>query len=190
MLPDPVGTQVRGAAEALGASPIVDVHLVLDRPVLPVPFAAGLDTEVQWVFDRSAAHGALPPGAQYLVVSLSAADAYLGLGAAALVERFRTELGRLLPAAAGARLLDGFVTREPRATFRPAPGSAARRPAARTALPALALAGAWTDTGWPATMEGAVRSGRTAAAVVTRGHHDPGPDTTAPGHDDRARAAA
>ncbi|MCD2194315.1 hydroxysqualene dehydroxylase HpnE [Actinomycetospora endophytica] len=185
LLPDPVGAQVGAAAEALGASPIVDVHLVLDRPVLDVPFAAGLDTEMQWVFDRSAAHGALPDGAQYLVVSLSAADEYVGLGAAALVEHFRTELARLLPRAAAARLLDGFVTREPRATFRPAPGSGARRPAGRTALPALALAGAWTDTGWPATMEGAVRSGQTAAAVVTRGHHD-----RLPGHDDRARVAA
>ncbi|HEY2221403.1 hydroxysqualene dehydroxylase HpnE [Actinomycetospora sp.] len=190
VLPDPVGTQVGDAAEALGASPIVDVHLVLDRPVLPVPFAAGLDTEVQWVFDRSAAHGALPAGAQYLVVSLSAADAYTGLGAAVLVERFRTELTRLLPAAAEARLIDGFVTREPRATFRPAPGSGARRPAARTALPALALAGAWTDTGWPATMEGAVRSGRTAAAVVTRGHDDPRPRYDGPERDGRGRVAA
>ncbi|HEY2195705.1 MAG TPA: hydroxysqualene dehydroxylase HpnE [Actinomycetospora sp.] len=178
VLPEPVRGPVAEAADALGASPIVDVHLVLDRPVLPVPFAAGLDTEVQWVFDRSGAHGALPPGAQYLVVSLSAADAYLPLGAEALVDRFMTELGRLLPAAAGARLLDGFVTREPRATFRPAPGTAAHRPAARTALTALALAGAWTDTGWPATMEGAVRSGEDAAAVVTGG----------PGADDRARA--
>ena len=137
-------------------------------PGLESVLLSGLDTEVQWVFDRSGAHGALPSGAQYLVVSLSAADAYLPLGAEALVARFTTELGRLLPAMAGARLLDGFVTREPRATFRPAPGSAAHRPAAETTLPALALAGAWTDTGWPATMEGAVRSGETAAAVVSR----------------------
>jgi squalene-associated FAD-dependent desaturase len=177
VLPEPVRTPVAAAAEALGASPIVDVHLVFDRPVLPVPFAAGLDTEVQWVFDRSGAHGALPAGAQYVVVSLSAADAYLPLAAEVLVERFTTELGRLLPAVGGARLLDGFVTREPRATFRPAPGTAAHRPAAATTLPALALAGAWTDTGWPATMEGAVRSGETAAAIVT-------------GADDRARVAA
>jgi uncharacterized protein with NAD-binding domain and iron-sulfur cluster len=179
VLPEPVRAPVARAADALGASPIVDVHLVFDRVVLPVPFAAGLDTEVQWVFDRSGAHGALPTGAQYVVVSLSAADAYLPVGAEALVDRFTTELGRLLPAVAGARLLDGFVTREPRATFRPAPGTAAHRPAARTALPGLALAGAWTDTGWPATMEGAVRSGEDAAAVVT------GADT-----DDRRRGAA
>ncbi|WP_243418174.1 hydroxysqualene dehydroxylase HpnE [Actinomycetospora cinnamomea] len=169
VLPAPLGPRLAASADALGASPIVDVHLVWDRPVLPVPFAAGLDTEVQWVFDRSAAHGALPEGAQYLVVSLSAADAYLPVGATALVERFRAELARLLPGAREARLLDGFVTREPRATFRPAPGTAARRPVARTALPGLALAGAWTDTGWPATMEGAVRSGEAAAAVVS--HH-------------------
>ena len=177
VLPEPVRTRLTGTATALGASPIVDVHLVWDRPVLPVPFAAGLDTEVQWVFDRSGSHGALPPGAQYLVVSLSAADAYLPLGAEALVARFAAELGRLLPAVAGARLLDGFVTREPRATFRPAPGTATHRPVADTTLPALALAGAWTDTGWPATMEGAVRSGETAASVVA-------------GADDRARVAA
>ena len=177
VLPAPVGPALGVAAAALGASPIVDVHLVWDRRVLPVPFAAALGTEVQWVFDRSGAHGALPPGAQYVVLSLSAADAYLPLGTEVLVERFTTELGRLLPAVAGARLLDAFVTREPRATFRPAPGTAAHRPAAATALPALALAGAWTDTGWPATMEGAVRSGETASAVVT-------------GADDRARVAA
>jgi squalene-associated FAD-dependent desaturase len=177
VLPEPLRTPVASAAAALGASPIVDVHLVFDRPVLPVPFAAGLDTEVQWVFDRSGAHGALPPRAQYVVVSLSAADAYLPLGAEALVEKFTSALSRLLPAVAGARLLDGFVTREPRATFRPAPGTAAHRPAAETALPALALAGAWTDTGWPATMEGAVRSGETAVAVATRA-------------DDRTRVAA
>jgi hydroxysqualene dehydroxylase len=176
VLPEPLAGSLTASAAALGASPIVDVHLVFDRSVLSHSFAAGIDTDVQWVFDRSSAHGALPPGAQYLVVSLSAADAFLPLPAEALVERFTTELGRLLPEVAGARRLDGFVTREPRATFRPAPGSAAHRPAARTTLPGLALAGAWTDTGWPATMEGAVRSGQTAAAVVTG--ERPGADRT------------
>jgi squalene-associated FAD-dependent desaturase len=172
VLPEPLRTGIGDAAAALGASPIVDVHLVWDRPVLPVRFAAGLDTEVQWVFDRSGAHGALAPGAQYVVVSLSAADAYVPVDTAALVARFGTELRRLLPRAREARVLDAFVTREPRATFRPAPGTGARRPAARTALPGLALAGAWTGTGWPATMEGAVRSGEAAAAVVLAGHPD------------------
>jgi hydroxysqualene dehydroxylase len=70
-------------------------------------------------------------------------------------------------AARRATVLDFFVTREPHATFRPAPGSAALRPPASTAAPGLFLAGAWTDTGWPATMEGAVRSGETAALLAT-----------------------
>jgi uncharacterized protein with NAD-binding domain and iron-sulfur cluster len=77
------------------------------------------------------------------------------------------EVQRLLPAARGARLLDAFVTREPNATFRPAPGSAALRPAAATRDPDLVLAGAYTATGWPATMEGAVRSGRAAARLLS-----------------------
>ena len=72
----------------------------------------------------------------------------------------------MLPAARDAQLLDAAVTREPAATFRGAPGTARLRPPARTDLPGLALAGAWTDTGWPATMEGAVRSGSAAAAQV------------------------
>jgi len=75
----------------------------------------------------------------------------------------------LFPAARDARITDFFVTRERRATFRQAPGSAALRPGAATALPGLVLAGAWTDTGWPDTMEGAVRSGLNAARELRRG---------------------
>ena len=74
-----------------------------------------------------------------------------------------TELPRLLPAARDARVVDSFVTKERHATFRAAKGSGRLRPVARTRYPGLVVAGAWTDTGWPATMEGAVRSGRRAA---------------------------
>jgi hydroxysqualene dehydroxylase len=76
---------------------------------------------------------------------------------------------RLLPAARGARVVDRLVTKERAATFRARPGTAALRPPAQTAVPGLAVAGAWTDTGWPATMEGAVRSGRTAARAALLG---------------------
>jgi uncharacterized protein with NAD-binding domain and iron-sulfur cluster len=82
---------------------------------------------------------------------------------ASLRERFLPALEELYPAARDARVTDFFVTRERRATFRQAPGCSALRPGAATSLPGLVLAGAWTDTGWPDTMEGAVRSGRTAA---------------------------
>ena len=81
----------------------------------------------------------------------------------------RRELARLLPGFPAARVRDFFVTSEPEATFRGVPGTRASRPGPATALPALALAGAWTDTDWPATMEGAVRSGDAAARHVLDG---------------------
>jgi uncharacterized protein with NAD-binding domain and iron-sulfur cluster len=121
---------------------------------------------VQWVFDKTRVAGAR--AGQYLAVSLSAADGYVDLPVAALRERFLPALEQLFPAAAQARVSDFFVTRERRATFRQAPGCGALRPGAATSLPGLVLAGAWTDTGWPDTMEGAVRSGRTAAQELIR----------------------
>lgn len=160
-----------GWAEGLGHSPIVNVHVVYDRPVLATPFAAGLDSPVQWVFDRtgqSGVHRVHPAPAQYLAVSLSAADDVIGEPAAAIRTRMMPALDALLPAARDARVLEFFVTREPQATFRPAPRTAALRPPARTTLPGLTVAGAWTSTGWPATMEGAVRSGEAAADAATR----------------------
>src|SRR4029453_10468794 len=99
---------------------------------------------------------------QYLAVSLSAADAYDGASAEALRRRFAGAFRALLPAARSARLLDLFVPREPAATFRQEPGTRALRPGPGAAGPGLHLAGAWTDTGWPATMEGAGRSGLAA----------------------------
>ncbi|MCW2717173.1 hydroxysqualene dehydroxylase HpnE [Pseudonocardia sp.] len=169
LLPDGALDLPPGWVEGLGSSPIVNVHVVYDRTVLNTPFAAGIDTPVQWVFDRtgqSGLHRVHPAPAQYLAVSLSAADDVIGEPVAVLRERMLPALVALLPAARDAEVLEFFVTREPHATFRPAPGTAALRPPARTALPGLAVAGAWTATGWPATMEGAVRSGEAAADVL------------------------
>ncbi len=151
-----------GRVEALGSSPIVNVHLVLDRKVTDLPFAACVDSPVQFVFDRTASSG-LASG-QCLAVSLSAADSYVDVGASTLVEQFTEALSALFPSMRQARLLDGLVTRERTATFRGRPGSHVSRPAVTTRTPGLFLAGASCDTGWPATMEGAVRSGREAAA--------------------------
>ncbi|MEQ4304592.1 hydroxysqualene dehydroxylase HpnE [Plantactinospora sp. B6F1] len=146
----------------LGAAPIVNVHVHYQQRVTELEFAAGLDTPVQWVFDRT------PPGGsgQYLVVSISAAEQVLGVRASELVRTYLAALAELFPAARQAPVRDAFVTREPRATFRQGPGSRSARPPAQTRAPGLALAGAWTDTGWPDTMEGAVRSGHRAADVV------------------------
>jgi hydroxysqualene dehydroxylase len=161
--PDAVGLGP-GWSQRLGSSPIVNVHVVLDRPVLDEPFIAGVGTPVQWVFDRTT-HSGLS-GGQYLAVSLSAADGYIDTPTATLRERFLPALAALLPRMRDAQVRDFFVTRERHATFRPAPGTAALRPPAVTACPGLFLAGAWTATGWPATMEGAVRSGTAAAHAL------------------------
>src|SRR5438067_6275765 len=149
----------------LGSSPIINLHVVYDRRVCEHPFLAGVGTPVQYVFERGdAAHA--PAGCQYLAVSLSGAEREMAMSVRALRERYLPALEELLPGARAARVLQFRVTREHAATFRASPGSAARRPAAGTSLPGLALAGAWTDTGWPATLEGAVRSGHAAGAAV------------------------
>jgi squalene-associated FAD-dependent desaturase len=163
------GAAVAGWA-GLGASPIVNVHVIYDRPVMDLPFAAAVDSPVQWVFDRTSISGLARAGsgAQYLAVSLSAADEYVDVPAAALRERFVPALAELFPAAREAAVTEFFVTRERRATFRQAPGTGRLRPRAGTRLPGLVLAGAWTDTGWPDTMESAVRSGLAAAIELRR----------------------
>lgn len=157
-LPDPT------TAERLGASPIVNVHLLLDRRVTDLRFAACIDSPIQFVFDRTAASGA--SAGQCLSISLSAADAYIGRGAPELTRAFFDAIGDIFPAARHARLVDAVVTRERAATFRACPGSDALRPGATTEVPGMFIAGAFCDTGWPATMEGAVRSGTSAAAAA------------------------
>jgi uncharacterized protein with NAD-binding domain and iron-sulfur cluster len=154
----------------LGASPIVNVHVIYDRPVTDLPFAAAVDSPVQWVFDRTniSGLGRTGTGQQYLAISLSAADEYVDVPAAQLREQFVPALAELFPAARDAEVTEFFVTRERRATFRQAPGSGALRAKPGTKLPGLVLAGAWTDTGWPDTMEGAVRSGLAAAIELRR----------------------
>lgn len=170
------------ALAGLGSSPIVNLHVVYDRPVFREDFAAGLASPVQWVFDRSDNLG-LERG-RYLAVSLSAADAEIDMTQHQLRDTYLPALERLLPATRAARVEEFVVTKERTATFRAAPGTARLRPHARTAVPGLALAGAWTATGWPATMEGAVRSGLAAAhATLPSLDLDPGRvlPTTKPG---------
>lgn len=156
---------VPGQLARLGSAPIVNVHVVYEQPVTTLPFAAVVASPVQWIFDRTAVTG-LPRG-QYLTVSLSAADTWLDTPVRELKEVFLAELGRLLPSASTTRHTQFFVTRERRATFRQGPGTGRLRPAPATGVPGLVLAGSWTATGWPDTMEGAVRSGHRAADLVT-----------------------
>ncbi|MFE9116480.1 hydroxysqualene dehydroxylase HpnE [Streptomyces sp. NPDC007172] len=152
----------------IGTAPILNVHVVYDRKVLKQPFFAALGSPVQWVFDRTDSSG-LAGGGQYLAVSQSDAGDEIELPVAELRARYLPELEKLLPAARGAEILDFFVTRERTATFAPTPGVGRLRPSARTRADGLYLAGAWTATGWPATMEGAVRSGFSAAGAALSG---------------------
>lgn len=145
-------------------SPIVSVHLQFDRKILQSRLAALIGTKAQWVFDRGALTGHEPAVGQYLTVVSSGVPELLevrGRGVVDLVARELTDrLGH-------AELLWSRVSREPRATFACRPGSAAHRPGPATRLANVARAGAWTGTGWPATMESAVLSGRLAASYLS-----------------------
>jgi uncharacterized protein with NAD-binding domain and iron-sulfur cluster len=120
---------------------------------------------VQYLFDRTAAAGA-PAGSQYLAVSLSGAEREMGMSVDALREHYLPALEQLLPRARRAQVECFVATREHAATFRAAPGVQALRPGPRTSISGLLLAGAWTETGWPATLEGAVLSGHAAAGAA------------------------
>lgn len=154
VLRNPEAFGVRGLDE-IRTAPIVDVHLWYDAPTLGFGFAALLGSPVQWVFEKA-------PG--YLCCSMSAADQYVNWSSSALVELCRRELEDALPALRQAIFLRGAATRDHDATFVQSPGL--RRPGPATTCARVVIAGAWTDTGWPATMESAVRSGRAAARTL------------------------
>ncbi len=177
LLPGASGVD-RDALARLGRAPILNLHVVFDRAVLPWPFAAAVRSPLQWIFDRTSAQpGETDRGkagrSQYVAVSLSAADEWVGRSREDLARVFLPAFAELLPAAATARVTRFFVTCELAATFAQLPGTGRLRPGAQTAHPALFLAGAWTATGWPATMEGAVRSGLAAARAALRASGHP-----------------
>jgi hydroxysqualene dehydroxylase len=149
----------------IGISPIVNLHVLYDREVLDLPFAASVESPVQYVFDRTDAGGA-PPGSQYLAVSLSGAVDDMRRSVDELRARYLPAIQTLLPRARQAKTLGFLVTREHAATFKAAPGVNALRPGPRTPVRGLTLAGAYTDTGWPATLESAVISGHAAAKAT------------------------
>ena len=148
----------------LADSPIVSVHLLFDRQLLAPPLAALLDSPAHWVFDRGRLTGHAPERGQYLTVVASGAPDLAATRGKELVDLVSEALtDRLGPA----ELTWSRVSREPAATFAGRPGTASLRPGPATDRPHVARAGAWTATGWPATMEGAIRSGRTAARLVS-----------------------
>ncbi len=159
---EPLDPSAAARALKLHDTPIVNLHVVYDRNVCEFPFVGGVESPVQYVFDRSDAGGA-GEGMQYLAVSLSGADEEMGMSVQELRERYLPALAALFPRARTARVERFLATREHAATLRAEPGAGALRPGPSTAVAGLALAGAWTDTGWPATLESAVLSGHAAA---------------------------
>ncbi len=143
----------------LETSPITSVHLWYDRPVISLPHVVLMDCVGQWVFSR----GETAPGEHYLQVVVSASRAFRGLGHEEVQRRIVAEMESLFPAARASRLLRARVITERAATFSAVPGVDRLRPAQDSPIGNLLVAGDWTATGWPATMEGAVRSGYLAA---------------------------
>ncbi len=141
-------------------SPITGIHLWFDRSVTQLPHATLLDRTVQWMFNKS--------GGRYLQIVVSASRSLVDMSRNDVVALAVRELGEFLPRVREAKLEKAHVVKEVRATFSPRPGMEALRPASETKIPNLFLAGDWTHCGWPATMEGAVRSGYLAAEAVAR----------------------
>jgi squalene-associated FAD-dependent desaturase len=153
-------------AAELGSAPIVGVHIWYDRPVVDDVFVAVLDSPVQWVFNVDAMHKQSDGSAQHVVISLSGAWKWSQMTRDELRDVFLPEMVRLFPRAAQANVVRFLSVKQVQATFRCTPGSAALRPGQRTSVPNLFVAGDWTATGWPSTMESAVRSGNLAIAAL------------------------
>jgi squalene-associated FAD-dependent desaturase len=151
----------------LKTSPITGVHLWFDRTVMSEPFLTLLDSTTQWVFNKTQLSGeAAENGGQYLQLVISASYGLTSRTRQEIIAMCLEELRGVLPATRDAVLVKGTVVKEMSATFSPAPGSDRWRPAQKSPLAGLFLAGDWTLTGWPSTMEGAVRSGYLAAEAI------------------------
>jgi zeta-carotene desaturase len=146
-------------------APITGIHLWFDRPVVNVPQATLLDRTIQWVFNKR--------DGRYVQLVVSASNSLTDMARADVIALAVRELAEFFPAAAEATLEKAHVVKEMRAVMSPQPGLESRRPVAKTPIRNLFLAGDWTRTGWPAIMEGAVRSGYLAAEAVTGAICDP-----------------
>jgi squalene-associated FAD-dependent desaturase len=156
----------------ISASPITGVHFWFDRQVMHEPFVTLLDTTTQWIFNKTALYsgknGSQSEKGQYLQLVISASYGLLQKPRQEIIDLCLAEVRQALPAAREANLTKARVIKEAAATFSPQPGVDQWRPKQGTSVRGMFLAGDWTNTGWPATMEGAVRSGYLAAEAVLR----------------------
>jgi zeta-carotene desaturase len=141
-------------------SPITGIHLWFDRPITDLPHATLLDRTIQWMYNKS--------DGRYVQLVVSASRSLTAMPRGDVIDLAVRELAEFFPAVKSAVLEKARVVKEVRATFSALPGLELKRPTAVTAYPNFFLAGDWTRSGWPATMEGAVRSGYLAAEAVAR----------------------
>ncbi|MBV9573507.1 MAG: FAD-dependent oxidoreductase, partial [Acidobacteriales bacterium] len=162
---------LRGMLSHFESSPITGIHLWFDRQITELEHAILLDRTIQWMFHKSRIlqrySGAQVSGS-YVELVVSASKSLVEKAKTEIVELALSELREFFPAAREAKLLKSAVVKEIHATYSPLPGVDAYRPAAQTSWPRIFLAGDYTVTGWPATMEGAVRSGYIAAGGVAK----------------------
>jgi len=184
LLPESVKQSDPGLAnlDKIKISPITGVHFWFDRTVMDEPFVTLLDTATQWIFNKSLlyqqgenslkpvipseARNPSSPFGQYLQLVISASYDLLPKSRQEIIDLCLAEVRHALPRAREAQLLKATVIKEAAATFSPEPSVDRWRPPQQTSIPGLFLAGDWTQTGWPATMEGAVRSGYLAAEAL------------------------
>jgi zeta-carotene desaturase len=150
-------------------SPITGIHLWFDRQITDLDHAVLLDRTIQWMFHKSKLLGRNENGnGSYVELVVSSSKTLVEKSRAEIIELGFAELREFFPGAREANLVKSTVIKEIHATYSPLPGVDAYRPGSKTVWPRVFLAGDWTATGWPATMEGAVRSGYIAAESVVR----------------------
>ena len=171
LLPDvPEMQALRQKANSFASSPITGIHLWFDREITPLEHAVLLERTIQWMFHKSkilaTRRDAAEPGS-YVELVVSSSKTLVDKPRGEIIDLAVRELAEFFPMVREAQLTKATVIKEIHASFSPSPGSDAFRPAHTTPWPRLLLAGDWTATGWPATMEGAVRSGYGAAEVLS-----------------------
>lgn len=153
------------------SSSITGIHLWFDREITPLPHAVLLDRTIQWMFHKSKFHDDKENASDgsYIELVVSASKSLVQKSREEILEMATRELAEFFPAVKEAKVMKAAVIKEIYATYSVLPGLNKFRPAAETPWPGIFLAGDWTATGWPATMEGAVRSGYLAAEALTQG---------------------
>ena len=166
---DPSAAALKAALEHFEPAPITGIHLWFDREITPLPHAVLLDRTIQWMFQKSKfqEEGYREGPGSYMELVVSASKTLVQKSREEILDLAQRELAEFFPAVKEARVVKAAVIKEIYATYSVLPGLDQYRPEARTPWPRLFLAGDWTATDWPATMEGAVRSGYLAAEAVT-----------------------